>query len=326
MNSISIIIPVYNGSKFISRCLDSILNQTYKNTEVILINDGSTDNSLEIIKEYSNKYKNIKYIDQKNQGASIARNKGIEESKGKYLVFIDIDDYIESDYLEKLCSSIKNKDMVVSGYNRVVGSKTIFSKIPKNTYWSAFKYTATWGKIYNAEFIKKNNIKFLDDVKIGEDLFFNITVINKTNKIGILEYAGYNYYDNEESLTNTINKTAKKRNQQMLHLLNSIDEIFKETKIDKKYIYFFYLKTIVFYLLTQRGLLSNKEYYNEYKKYFNFLEEYKNKYKLKEKMIFMKGEEFKVNLICNLLIVFRKIKLDKLFLNLINNLKIGRVQ
>lgn len=326
MNNISIIIPVYNGEEFIKRCIESILNQSYKSFEVILINDGSTDKSLELIKDYSKKYKNIEYIDQQNCGASVARNKGIEASKGKYLVFIDVDDYIEKDYLKRLYESINGSDIVVSGYNRVVGTKTIFTKIPKNTFWSSLKYTSTWGKIYNTEFIKKNKIKFLEDVKIGEDLYFNITVVNKTKKIKILEYAGYNYYDNKKSLTNTVNKSSKVRNRKMLHLLENMDKIFETNFIDKKYIYYFYLKTIIFYLLTQRGLLSNKEYFDEYKVYFKFLKDTLKKYKMKEKLIFMKGEEIKVNLVCNMFIFFRKIKLDRLFLNLINNLKIGRIQ
>lgn len=330
MKLVSIIIPVYNGEKFINRCVDSLLSQTYKNFEVILVNDGSTDNSLKIIKEYSKKYENIICINQNNQGASIARNNGIKKAKGQYIMFVDIDDYVEKDYVKKLQKTIKNNDVCISGFNRVVGDKIIYSKIPKNVIWSAFKYTSTWGKIYKTDFIKENKISFLNDYKIGEDLYFNITVLSKTNKISILEYAGYNYYDNAESLTNTVNKNKNKRNTQMFDLLNNMNVIFKnknkQSCVDNKTVYYFFLKTIIFYLLTQRGILNNKEYYMEYKKYFEFLEKIADEYIVKEKIFNMKGEEFKVNFICNLFIFFRKIKLDRLLLNLINNIKIGRVQ
>lgn len=330
MKLVSIIIPVYNGEKFINRCVNSLLNQTYKNFEIILINDGSVDDSLKIIKDYAKKYENIVCINQKNQGASIARNNGIKKANGQYIVFVDADDYVNSDYLEKLQKAIKNNDVAISGFNRVVGDKIIYSKTPKNVLWSAFKYTSTWGKIYKTEFIKKNKITFLNNYKIGEDLYFNITVLSKTNKISILEYAGYNYYDNAESLTNTVNKNKNKRNTQMLDLLNNMNIIFenknKQSCVDSVTVYFFFLKTIIFYLITQRGILNNKEYFMEYKKYFNFLEEIECEYNIPEKMIYMVGEEFKVNVICNLFICLRKIKFDKLLLYVLNTIKIGRVQ
>ena len=108
MPKFSIIIPVYNVEKYIKKCLDSVVNQTVKDYEVILINDGSTDNSMEIAKKYS-----FKIINQKNQGQSAARNHGIKEAKGDYIVFLDSDDTIEKDYLEKIEESLKDKPDVI---------------------------------------------------------------------------------------------------------------------------------------------------------------------------------------------------------------------
>ena len=119
MNSdlVSIIIPVYNVEKYLKKCLDSVINQTYKNIEIIIINDGSTDNSLKICQNYEKKYSNIKVINQNNQGLSAARNKGIDESKGKYITFIDSDDYYDLDAVEKfyILATEKNADLVCCG-------------------------------------------------------------------------------------------------------------------------------------------------------------------------------------------------------------------
>lgn len=102
MQKITLILPIFNGEKYISRCIDSVLNQTYKNFELIIINDGSTDKSLNIIKKYAKKDNRIKIINKKNEGVSIARNIGIENSTGDFITFIDADDYLEIEALETM--------------------------------------------------------------------------------------------------------------------------------------------------------------------------------------------------------------------------------
>ena len=110
MDKISIIVPVYNNYNFLDKCLDSIINQTYKNIEIILINDGSTDNSLKKLKKYAKVDSRIILINKKNEGVSKARNDGIKISTGKYITFVDSDDYLECDAIEKIyIALIKNK-------------------------------------------------------------------------------------------------------------------------------------------------------------------------------------------------------------------------
>ena len=115
---ISVIIPVYNKDRQIIDCLNSVINQTYKNYEIIIINDGSTDQSERKILDFIENKQNVKYIFQKNQGVSSARNTGIKAARGEYIVFIDADDYIDNDYFEKLME-YKNSDLVISGYVEV---------------------------------------------------------------------------------------------------------------------------------------------------------------------------------------------------------------
>ena len=116
---ISIIVPVYNAEKTIKKCIDSILAQTYRNFELILINDGSRDSSLNILKEYENTDERIVVISQENSGVSVARNKGIDSARGDYIIFVDSDDYISENALEVLKGEIEKNsklDMVISGF------------------------------------------------------------------------------------------------------------------------------------------------------------------------------------------------------------------
>ena len=122
---VSIIVPVYNGEKYISRCLDSLINQTYSNLEIVLVNDGSIDKSKEILNEYAKTDNRIKIYDQINQGASVARNIGLEKANGKYIMFVDADDYIDSHMVEEMIKNIKHENTIVFCDNTEIWSKNI---------------------------------------------------------------------------------------------------------------------------------------------------------------------------------------------------------
>lgn len=113
---VSVIIPVYNASKYIEKCLESLLNQTYNNIEIICVDDGSTDNSLHILRQYNEKYTSIKVFHQENLGQSAARNLAVQQSIGGFLTFVDIDDYVSEVYIENLMNGIeKETDIAISG-------------------------------------------------------------------------------------------------------------------------------------------------------------------------------------------------------------------
>ena len=211
MNDVTIIIPVYNSEMYISKCLDSVLSQTYKNIDILVINDGSKDGSQKIIDKYKEKHSNIKAIEQKNIGVSRTRNNAIKIVKTKYIMFMDNDDYIDKDYVETHVKNIKSKDydVVISGYRRITEENKIIKKVSlKDEEWSKFMILAPWAKIYKREYLIKNNIEFLDN-NIGEDVFFNLQALQLTDKIKILDYIGYNWFYNTSSVSNTIQKNIK---------------------------------------------------------------------------------------------------------------------
>lgn len=327
-NLVSIIIPVYNAHEFLDKCINSVINQTYKNIELIMINDGSTDNSLEIINSYSKKYKFIHIFDQKNSGAGAARNKGIQHATGDYLLFLDSDDYIDNDYVETLINNIGNNDVLVSGYKKIQNDKYIFTKKPTYDKWSLYKFNSTSCKLYLTKFIKDNNIKYSDKFKIGEDIYFNLSILSNTNKIKSINYAGYNIVVNCNSLTHTSNITKENRKTEMLSLLKNIDKEFGNSKyIYIKMLLFFYLKTSVFHLFTQRYILNKEEYLEEYNTYFNWLDEMNLKHNNKKiGFYFQKGEELSINIICNLFILFKKIGCISLLLFLLRRSNAGQIK
>lgn len=219
---VTIIIPVYNTEKYLNRCLDSVINQTYKNLEIICINDGSKDNSLNILNEYVKKDSRIKVITQENQGVSKARNTGIEISKGKYLTFIDSDDWIEPNMIEEILKTAQNdySDIVIcSHYDVFVERKKPYQYKTKETYFeydSADGYikeiiyfpVVPWGKLFKKDFIK--DMRFDENLTISEDRLFWYNLLYLTPSITLLKKPLYNYLNERpQSSMSDINSTYK---------------------------------------------------------------------------------------------------------------------
>lgn len=211
---ISVIIPVYNVEKYLSRCLDSIINQTYKNLEIICIDDGSTDTSAQILKEYAQKDSRIKIITQQNSGQGTARNKGIDAALGEYILFVDSDDSLPLSACQKLLDKITYHDadflffdanIYDTIHNFVVTNKDFMKiyeledKVNQNTVFSykdikdyIFHNFFPWNKIYRATFLKSKNIKFDEELTI-EDIIFHIKCFLLADKISYSTDCLYNY-------------------------------------------------------------------------------------------------------------------------------------
>lgn len=247
---ISIIIPVYNAEENLKRCLESVTNQTYSNIEILIINDGSTDTTIKICEEYAKKDKRIRIINKKNEGVSIARNTGIKNAGGDYLLFIDSDDWIELQTCEEL-----NKIVSKCDYDSICFRNTFHNEhTVKKDFWKERKEkdivkslfyeienenssissaVYIWNKLYNKESIIKNKIYFDEELKYGEDLLFNYAFFSENKKVYYLDKLLYNYYINNTSVTHKYDKNFA--HQQLLLLEKLKSKLKKDEKLDYYY-------------------------------------------------------------------------------------------
>lgn len=317
MSKVSVIIPVYNSEKYIGKCLDSVLNQTYKDIEIIVINDGSKDNSQKVIDEYKNKYSNIVAIEQKNMGVSKTRNNAIKIAKSEYIMFIDNDDFTDKDYIEVLLKNAEEgkQDIIISGYRRPTQTGKIIRTMKlKNEEWSKVMVLTPWAKIYRKDYLIKNNIQFLEN-NIGEDVYFNLQAMFLTDKIKIIDYIGYNWFFNTSSVSNTIQKDI--RNIQVYRLIDECYKILEEKGIlEKNYelIEMHFIRYVIWFLSFSTKRIPYKIISEEYDKIFNWIKEKFPNYK-KNKLIGIgkpKGELFGIQMLYIIFMLAHKLKLGKL--------------
>ena len=206
MPKISIIIPVYNAEEYLKRCLNSIVNQTLKDIEIICVNDCSIDNSLEILNSYAQRDNRIKVIDCKtNGGESKARNIGLDNSTGEFLAFVDNDDELDLDFYEKLYKKAieENADIAKAEVHIIdYTQKDVYPEtnalIKKNN--SALYFTFYWWTaIYKSSLIKENNIRLIENYPLGGDVLFLNEAILKTNKLTLVDDTFYHYHRREDS-------------------------------------------------------------------------------------------------------------------------------
>lgn len=215
---ISIIVPIYNSSNFLDECLHSIYLQDYKDFEVLCIDDGSIDNSAEIVLKYTEFDKRFKLFQQSNSGVSIARNVGLMHARGEYICFVDSDDMIATNYLSTLWNYSKDGNFVISSYTRnIVGLGELKNKVKSfNSFELITKileeliiHPNLWSMIFKTEIIRKYDINFYPGCVRNEDTEFYIKyLVHEKNDIILIDYKGYFYRDNPNSAMHITNRNA----------------------------------------------------------------------------------------------------------------------
>lgn len=337
-DKISIILPCYNSEKKIKKCMESIINQTYKNIEVIAINDGSGDNTLEILKGFKKKDDRITIISKPNTGVSDSRNIGIEKSNGKYIMFIDSDDYFFVDTVEKMYNKLKEtKATVVRGKFRRYESERVIDegntsdyngKTKKDIILDILKGNIScyvWLLLVSKEAIIENKIKFDKSLKIMEDTLFYIEIIEKLNNVYFYDEIIYNYVSNIESVTGNV-KNNKKIFYEVIKSLQYIENELKQNKlwdkeIERQMIETYYLYGIADY---SWDLFKSKEY----KLFYDFLKSVANDKNIQSKLYninkIMNYKYFIIKLIMHkkIKIVFKIYKIKYIIYKFLRNNKI----
>jgi len=261
---VSIIIPVYNTEDYLKQCLDSLVNQSLENIEIICINDGSTDNSLNILQDYAAKDSRIKIIDKKNEGQSVARNMGFKEASGEYIAFVDSDDYIDLDAYEKLYEFAQkhDNDMTLCDVERFNSIKTWRAKlhrvsIPAEEVIStnilerpALVYdTGPWNKLIKKSFWDDHGFSFLDG-RLYEDLLISSELHCAAKSVGIYPYIKYYWRSREGENKSTTQKTTRIKNlQDRVFIINKLSELYRSKPQYNSLLIFHYKKCLEYDLL-----------------------------------------------------------------------------
>lgn len=250
MTKFSIIVPVYNAEKYLSKCLDSLVNQTYTDIEIICVNDGSTDSSLPIMEKYAQKDNRIKIINQENQGVSVARNSGLKIITGDYFLFVDSDDFLNLNACEILDTTLLNKDidLLFFGYQRLKNNKNFYTKslccIKEPTKMLDIDYEVLdqlslrpiCGKLYKTSLV--NNIYFEQNLNYGEDTLFVVNCLIKNPKVASIDNKIY-YYN--IGITNSLTKQCNNKKIENIYLLiKEFNKLFQDKNYAnnlKNYIY-----------------------------------------------------------------------------------------
>lgn len=298
MNKVSIIVPAYNAEQYIINCLDSLVNQTYKDIEIIIINDGSTDNTLNIIKDYEKKYKKIiKIIDQKNAGQGAARNRGIKEASGEYVTFVDSDDYVKFEMIEKLYNNLKenNSDVSVGNIIKKYEDKEILFnnfKIMDNDNVNnlIISHPGPVARLYKKSLFIDNNIYFLENL-IYEDLGTIPLLGLYANNVSYINDYLYYYVIREGSTMNQIGYSEKLEN--IFDVMSHLEKKFNGKK--KKELEYLYIE----HLLRSACLRFSK--FNEGKEKILYIKKIiKKKYPNWRKNKYYKNSSIKFKILCNL--------------------------
>lgn len=250
---ISIIVPIYNTQQYLSQCIDSIINQTYSNIEILLLNDGSIDKSLEICKQYEKLDNRITVIDKKNSGVSDTRNVGIKLSKGKYIMFVDSDDILDRQCVEIIEKNTSSNSLTICDINKFKGEnyynntekrKTLnIIKVSKNNFLDVYKkelINSPVGRLYETKIIKEKKIFFDETVFLGEDLLFNLNYLYNIDFINVIDEKLYNYrLGNRNSLSQKYVKNMIDIKEKLCNEFSSFFSFENKEKVNKECIKFY---------------------------------------------------------------------------------------
>ena len=275
MIKVSVIVPVYNVESYIRECITSLVNQTLTNIEIIIVNDGTRDKSIEKIQDLVDKYSYVYVVDKENGGLSSARNEGLKHARGKYVSFVDSDDYVEADFLEKLYYEAEKDqvNIVFSGYKKLFGDGRIEKENRReslvNQIYTGEEYLVkqfkakdykmeVWDDLYNRHFLEENQLCFYDKL-VHEDDEFTPKVLLKADKVKLIDYYGYIYRQRENSIMRS--KPNPKVFDSIEIMINQTIDMFHAEKRERAKLglsYVLFRLVIEYNLRLMRSDLNNK--------------------------------------------------------------------
>jgi len=268
---ITVIVPIYNAESYLRDCLNSILNQTFFDFEAILVNDGSTDNSLSIIKEYSQKDERFRYVDKQNEGVSATRQRGLEEARGEFVIHCDSDDIVSPSWLKELHNAItkSSADMAICDFERIYkNQKMVFIQRPAQLVSAQIAidiingkiWGVCWNKLIRLSCIRNNGISFNPNMRLNEDSLFNCLLLLKNIKVVYVSEILY-YYQSFVNKNSILNKPTIKDIESQIQFIDIIQEELQKTNIeDELLIPKVKVKRLIFNVLKRNTKLLRDSY------------------------------------------------------------------
>lgn len=327
---ISIIVPIYNGENYIRALYHNILRQTFRPIELILVNDGSTDRSRDILdgirKSHDHETKiDIKVCHRDNGGIASARNCGLAEAAGEYIMFMDQDDKLQPDCVEQFMYEVQESraDLVIGGVNKVSDRGRVIEswRLNPRLSWCKFRITAPWGRVFRKALIDENHLSFFD-TKISEDLYFNILFLSHASNVKVISYIGYNWVQNHNSESHgNWSKMSDERNP--LPMLTELHKSMGNSDIlTNDEMSFFFTKYLVWYLLFCSRGASRSQIKERSEEVFAWLKKYYPDFsrRIWKYLWFPRGEQPKIKICVVLVILMRNMRLLPAFLEIYRRL------
>lgn len=309
-SKVTIIIPVYNGADTISRTIDSLIAQTYDDWIALVINDGSTDGTNDILMQYKNRYPSkIKVVCQKNIGQAETRNHAVKMATGKYVMFVDADDYLDPDYVGTYVKEAEkgDYDCVIGGFRREDNKGNIIKKFVPSSRWLMYSHMVPWARIFKRQFLLDNDIEFLN-ISIGEDSYFNFKVLCATDNIKCIDNMGYVWYVNNDSISFR-KHTGFSVTNEILCLLNNLAEIIDVSdELNQAWL----VRYVVWYILFSGRNATSEEFLETDAVLFEWLSAHKVKIEFPVRGI-TDGETLKIKFCVKMYLIMRRYNLLKIF-------------
>ena len=282
MNGVDVIVPIYNCERTVEKCIESVLKQTYKNYTLILIDDGSTDESGEICKNYAERYANIVYCKQDNQGVSVARNRGLEIGNREYIVFLDADDYLPNNSLSSYMASLCESDDWIIGsysafrtykkisYSNIIANNTYRYDLACSEFGKISRLLSTpWAKMYKRKIIESNSLQFDKSMTIGEDNKFNLLYFSALNGcVKTLNSVVYCYKLGGVASAIKYHENIEQEYLKLVKVYDTLEKIIGYSLDATKYgLLSGAIKHYIICLPKQKAIKKIEETYNEWKYY-----------------------------------------------------------
>lgn len=265
MSTVSVIIPIYNAAKYLRQCLDSITHQTHRDLEIILVNDGSTDGSLGICREYEAADSRFVVVSQPNGGQTKARNAALDIARGEYVAFVDADDWVDTDYIEQGLTGIGTADVCAFSYTMVdLGGQVLHVRPLPQGRRGAYVLSSACMKIFRRRFLEDNHLRF-GERSVVEDIEFSFCWWTKHFRVETIDYNGYYYRQDPTSTTGALHSRDFDTNA----IFRRIEEMTSQTQVptsDGKYLAYYLLKLNLFLLKKKKAKLTSAEFCDEWQR------------------------------------------------------------